>query len=183
MIEIFENIRKKTKNTKMTNIAFVLGLCGIALIAFSSFFGNADAKSENTGTAENTVAIENIADEYSQKKQAELEALLSQISGVGKVKVMLNVVCSQEYVYAIFESEKSSTSPDSTESEYSYEYFTYKEQNDDAPLMTKVLTPQIGSCVIACQGASSSVVREQVYMAASKALGIEVSHIYVAELS
>ncbi len=184
MIEFFEKILKKISNAKMTNVAFALGLCGIVLIAFSSFSGKSDSQNSDLSVDdENISTIQNTVDEYSQKKKKELESLLSQISGVGKVSVMVNVTCSEEYVYATFESGSENISPDSAENEYSYEYFTYKAQNGDLPLMTKILTPQIGSCVVACEGAKNAVVRERVYMAVSAALGIPVSDIYVSELS
>ncbi|MBQ7132835.1 MAG: hypothetical protein IJO29_09710 [Oscillospiraceae bacterium] len=183
MTELIEKIRKKLSGAKMTNMAFVLGLCGIVLIGFSSFSTGSEDEPAAQPQEDEVLMLQDISCEYGREKEKELEALLGSVAGVGNVRVMVNVSCSEEYVYAVFESGSENISPDSTESQYSYEYFTYESQGDCAPLMTKVLSPKISSCVVACEGAASATVREEVYMTVSAALGISVSDIYVAKLS
>lgn len=183
MSDIFEKLRRNFSGKKMTNAAFALGLVGMVLIAFSSFSFDSDDKNDLQVSDREIKELQDISYEYAKEKRSELEALLKSVDGVGKVKVMVNVSCSEEYVYAVFESGSENIAPDSAESQYSYEYFTYESQGDSTPLMTKVLSPKISSCVVACEGAGNAVVRESVYMTVSAALGISVSDIYVAKLT
>lgn len=181
MNDVIKSLKDKFKSDKSANIALLLGLVGIILIGLSSLIDDKDEKEEAQIFNEN-VSYNDIAEEYRKTKTAELEMLLETIDGVSDAHVMLNVTCSEEYVYAKVEQNSSSSEENGFSSEYSYDYYSSDTSGDSMPVLTKVLNPQISSCAASCKGAENPNVCEDIYLAISAALGLDINDIYVAPL-
>ncbi len=181
MNDVFYSIKEKFKRDKSTNIALLLGLVGIVIIGISSFIDDKDDNINNEEETQNIISMD-VADEYRKAKTAELEAMLESIDGVSEVKVMLNVTCSEEYVYAKVEESLSANDESGFSTENSYNYYSSDINGDSEPVLTMVINPKISSCAASCKGAENPNVRENIYLAISAALGLDINDIYVAPL-
>lgn len=181
MNDVFNSIIEKFKRDKSTNIALLLGLAGIVVIGISGLIDDKDHNINNEEVSQNIISAD-VADEYCKTKTAELEAMLESIDGVTEAKVMLNVTCSEEYVYARTEQNSSTNDESGFSSEISYDYYSSEVGGDNVPILIKVINPQISSCAASCKGAENANVRENIYLAISAALGLDINKIYVAPL-
>lgn len=91
MESLINFLKNKIGKENAFKAIIILGFAGIALIMLSEFLPQ-KTKIET----EKDMITENFQKETSQK----LEEVLSAIDGVGKIKVMLTVSCTEEYVYA-----------------------------------------------------------------------------------
>lgn len=145
--------------------AVILGSAGMLLIMLS---GISDDGRSGSKVSESSAASQNNA--YRTELEAQLKAVLSEISGVGDTEVMITLSAGEEYVYA----EESSIDGDKRKSEFVIA--------DKSGIVTKVKAPQITGAVIVCKGGDNPRVCEQVYKAASVALGIPSSRICVVKM-
>ncbi len=74
-------------------ILLIIGAIGIVLVLLSEMIHNKDTPTSITAKAE-------VSDTYSMQIEESLVDILEQVEGVGKVRVMLTVSCTEEYVYA-----------------------------------------------------------------------------------
>ncbi len=181
MNDVIKSVIEKFKRDKSTNIALLVGLAGIIIIGLSGFADDKKNNISNKDVQPNVIST-NVADEYCKTKSAELEAMLESIDGVSEAKVMLNVTCSEEYVYARTEHNSSSNDESGFVNEESYDYYSSEVDGDSSPVLIKVLNPRISSCAASCKGAENAEVRENIYLAISAALGLDINKIYVAPL-
>lgn len=147
-------------------LAAAAGIIGLLMILFSG--GN---KNEETAI----VTEENTAygwEGYCRSTEERLEAILSAIDGAGKVKVMISVSSTEEYVYA------QSGSIDSDREEF--DFVTVKKDKNEEALVRKINAPSITGVVAVCEGGDSDRVREEIYRTITAALGIPSNRVYVA---
>lgn len=100
--------------------------------------------------------------------QAQLEAILSQIQGVGKVKVMLTQAAGERYVYQFDEDTGKETV-----------IITDGDRNE-SPVISQVLPPEFLGAIIVCQGAKEPAVKLAVVEAVSKLTGLSSDRISVS---
>ena len=108
----------------------------------------------------------------------ELEAVLSQIQGVGKVRVMVTELSSAETVYQT--DAELDTEPDST-SQRSKTVVVSKD-GDDTGLIRTVTPPTYLGAVIVCQGGDIPSVRLAVSQAVAAVTGISTDRITVLKM-
>ncbi len=110
------------------------------------------------------------AGDISYKKQLEeqLEKIVSEISGAGKVSVMVTVNSTYTYEYVSDKSEKETE--------------TVIIGNKEA-LISKIKNPDICGVLIVCEGGDIVTVRERISNAVSTVLGIPMSRVYVTKYS
>ncbi len=157
---------------KKTAVITVLGVVGLFLIMISTVLPD---KKQPAPTAE---ISDNIQDNESYRIETEnrLEEFLEKVDGAGDVEVYLTVGSSERYIYV--SEGKKVKSDNKTEEENKYVIFGSEKE----PLVETVETPEITGAVIACTGGGSPVVEERIYKAASAALGISTSKIYVTKM-
>lgn len=109
----------------------------------------------------------------------QLELLLSQIKGAGKVKVLLTYAASEQTVYHA--DEKSSSSGNNSTQESKTVSITGSNRNDEA-LVTKILAPEYQGAVVLCQGAENPAVQWAISEAVSKATGLGTDKISVLRM-
>lgn len=106
----------------------------------------------------------------------QLEGVLSQIKGAGKVEVLLTCASGERTVFHT--NERSSSSESSQTKEYETVLITDGNRTEDA-LVTQIMAPEYLGAVIVCQGAADPSVRLAISEAVSKATGLGTDRISV----
>ena len=173
-MEVAEHIKELIKNRKWAVFMTVCGITGLLLIMISSLLP--DKKAAPAVKAERQSVYDSSA--YCKDTEKRLEAFLSEIDGAGEVRVYLTVGSEQRYVYAT--EGRHSRSDNKTEVEE--KYVIVGGGSEKNALIETVEAPEIMGAVIVCGGGGDAAVREQIYKAASAALGIPTARIYVAKI-
>ena len=171
-MEIADRIKSFKGDRRMMKAVIVFGAAGLLLIMISSFLP--DKKQPVTDEP----APPSASEEYCRITEKRLRELIRNIDGAGEAEVYLTVGSGERYVYAA--EGKKSSSENKTEEEKKYVMTGGSSQR--TPLIETVETPEIKGAVIVCTGCGSPAVEERVYKAASAALGIPTSKIYVTKM-
>ena len=100
------------------------------------------------------------SEDYIRKTEKNLEKLLGDIDGAGKVKVMLTIDNCYENVYAKKYDTKAQKTEKETENELSEEYIIVKKgSNNEECLVVKVYEPTIKGVAVISEGADSIKVK------------------------
>lgn len=174
-VKILETLSQKTKLTKKTLIVTLAAFLGIILLIVSELIPSQSEK-EKDETPEQTAA--DSYEQYAQNIEERLTALISQIDGAGKTKVMVTLECSDENVYA--KSEKSSSDSDSGSFEQGY---IIVESNDSqGGILLKVIEPKIRGVAVVCAGGDSPVVRQSITDTVTAVLDISSARVNIATM-
>lgn len=124
-----------------------------------------------------TTPVEAVQEKLHLEITAEnLEGVLSQIKGAGKVEVLLTCASGERTVFHT--NERTSTSESSQTEEYETVLISDGSRTEDA-LVTQILAPEYLGAVIVCQGADDPSVRLAISEAVSKATGLGTDRISV----
>lgn len=108
-----------------------------------------------------------------------LEAVLTQIKGAGKVKVLLTYAAGGRTVYQTNERSTSSDNSDTLENET---VIVSDSSRSDGALVAQILAPEYLGAVVVCQGAENPTVRLAVSEAVAKATGLGTDRISVLKM-
>jgi stage III sporulation protein AG len=117
--------------------------------------------------------------EYKENIESQLEDIISQISGVGNVKVLITVSGTKELIYAEQSEVSRRTDSGSEDLSQKSEIILADENNENQPVVKKIITPEICGAIVVCEGASDAKTKERVVNALMAALGIGSSKISV----
>lgn len=109
----------------------------------------------------------------------QLAQILSQIEGVGKVKVMLTV---SEGETVLYHNDENISTGDGTSSVRHETIIINDSDRNQQALVKQVLPPKYLGAVVVCQGASIPTVKWAVVEAVSKATGLGADQISVFEM-
>ena len=109
----------------------------------------------------------------------ELEEILGQISGVGKVKVMLTEAAGAETIYQTDEDRSVSTDSESLRSQT---VIIADVSREEAGLVRSVTPPVYLGAIVVCQGGDSPAVRLDIVEAVSNVTGISSDRITVLKM-
>ncbi len=109
----------------------------------------------------------------------DLEQILSQIQGVGKVRVLLSVAAGERYEYQ--QDEDISTTESGGSSRKDTVIIT-DENRTQEPLLSQVLPPSYRGAIIVCQGAELPQVKLAVVEAVSRLTGLGADAICVLKM-
>lgn len=176
-LSFINNLMKKGK----LNIMFLIGVIGIALIFASEIIPN------KTITAKET---KNNNNEYKINLEKQLTELLSQIDGVGKVKVMITLESTEENVYAQQEktqtdsqkNSKENTTLETIKSTYENEFVMVNNNQDKTALVEKTVMPIVQGVAVVCTGADDIKVVSSVTNAIAVTLDVSTNRICVAKM-
>ncbi len=174
---IKKNLTEKVKVKNKTTVFVVLGIIGMLLILLSGFFKSdgdkkpaAKIKTMSVNTAEYQDEIEN-----------QLVNILEKIDGVGKVKVMVTIEGSTEYVYAEEYDTKNDNGKDKESQDYKNKVVIIDNGKEKEALVKKVLKPKVSGVIVVCEGGNSPSTSEKIYRAVSAVLDIPSNKICVAK--
>lgn len=144
---------------------FLVVLIGVGLMLIP---GRSEKKVEQT-----------VSDQTTQKSitlAEELEQLLSQVDGAGKVKVLLAQDAGEEILY------QTDNSTNGTESNRQDTVIVTDENRAQSGLVSQILSPVYRGAVVLCQGAERAEVRLAIVEAVSKITGLDSSRISVLRM-
>ncbi len=134
---------KLLNDNRIRNFILISGLAAIALIFLSTFISF-----DGNGTSGSSVS------DYRLELQQSITDMLSEVEGVGEVKVLLTIENSSEGVYL-----------------------------DNNSTKTKEIEPVIRGAVVVCDGGDDPVVVGRINDAVTKALNISSAKVCVTKLS
>ena len=166
----FKNIIKKLKSGHNSYLIIII-LVGVVFMLFP-------ADSEKT----NKTAVKN--EEITLNYQKELEDILSQISGVGDVKVMVTYSSSFEKSVAY---EKNSNKNEKKDGDNTVINETSSKTNvvlsSGEPFVVKEIYPEIQGVVVVAQGADDVLVKQNITNAVTTALNVAPHKVCVVKKS
>ncbi len=145
----------------------------------------ATIQNSNSNQAENNTYT-------SSSLEQKLEEILSNINGVGDVKVLLNYTESNEVVAMYNENSKTSVTEETdtsggvrkVEETNSEKEIVYQEQDGDkTPIIQKTIEPKIEGAIITAKGASNINTKTNIIQAVEAVTGLATHKIQVFEMS
>lgn len=114
--------------------------------------------------------------------RTELESILSQVKGAGKVSVAIYYSEGPEQIYAV-ETEQQSSQSSKTDGSVSSDNQLLETLAlaNDQPVAVKQYSAQVGGVVVVADGAGDAMVRERIYVAIKSLLGLSAAQIAVIE--
>lgn len=189
---------------KIENLVFLVILFIITVVIINYIWnGNSKSKKTLTNTAgkqlattqsKSSTSFESDSNVSNSKNELEqrLEAILSNISGVGSVKVFINYSESSETVAMYNENSKTSVTEETdtsggvrkVEETDSQKEIVYQEDGSNkTPIVQKTIEPKIEGAIVTAKGASNSNVKTSIVQAVEAATGLATHKIQVFEMS
>ena len=157
----------KLSPERARKLVVVLGIAGMGCILLSSFL----PAHEKAPPAETSCA-----EDYRASLETELTEILTSMEGVGAVRVLVTLDGGEEYRYA--KTDERTVSDSQTRSSVSYVTVGGSRE----ALLESVAHPGVTGVVVACEGASSYQVQEEVTRAVAVACGLPMNKVCVARL-
>lgn len=176
MIKKIFALRDKNFNYKLI-FTFVLGL--MLLIISSAPKKKSDAKSDIPPKLNNS---------YEKDLEGRLENLLSQVSGVGNVKVMITLSYGKEIVIAQDVNSSAATTKEYDQSGLTKETCDRKSDSKKiildgkSPLVLKEIEPKIEGIIIIAQGGDNIFIKNELVKSAQTLLNVEAHKIHVMKM-
>ena len=181
---------------KIENILVFIVILAITIVAIN-YIWNGDKQSKSSNTvpeAEGRNDVVQVSSEINYDENEEkLANILSNIAGVGKVKVLLTYSETSTYVPIYNENlkESNTTETDSaggsrTVSETdSQKEVIYKEDSNgnQEPVTQSIISPKIEGAIITAQGADNAEVKTSIIQAVEAATGLATHKIQVFKMS
>ena len=130
-------------------------------------------------TLEETESVTVSRKTESHSKAEELEEILAQIAGVGKVRVMLTEAAGSETIYQTDEDRSQSSDSENLRIETVIVSDSDRTENG---LVRTIVPPVYLGAIIVCQGGDSPVVRLSIVQAVSNVTGIGTDRITVVKM-
>lgn len=181
---------------KIENILVFIVILAITIVAIN-YIWNGDKwyqSSNSVPDAENDNTVVQVSSDVNYDENEEkLANILSNISGVGKVKVLLTYSQTSTYVPIYNENVKSSntTETDSAggsrtvEENDSQKEVIYKEDSSGnrEPVTQSIISPKIEGAIITAEGADNAEVKTAIVQAVEAATGLATHKIQVFKMS
>lgn len=169
---------------KFRKIIIVLGILGIVLIFFSSFFKGTNKNNEKNNDDYST-------QNYVAHLETSLRELISNIKGAGNTRVLVTLENTEETVYATEEKKNKQATEDKSEGQMSKKresddcekkYITVRDANGtERALSVTQIQPTIKGVVVVCDGGDDPQVQQRVTDAIKTALNITSKRVYVTK--
>ena len=134
----------------------------------------------------------NDAEKYAEYLEEKLEAVLSEMEGVGKVKVMITLSDYGESIVekdtsdissSVKETDSSGGSRDSTSHELQAETIYIEDDSGNYPYVGKEILPTIEGIMVVAEGGGNTTVVSQISKAAMALFSVEAHKIIVVKMS
>lgn len=183
---------------KIENLVFLVIILIITIVIINYVWnGNKSSNKTLTNTAGKKLATtENNTNNKSEGNEISLEErlenILSNINGVGNVKVFINYSESNETVAMYNENSKKSVTEETdtsggirkVESTDSQKEIVYQESDGNKiPIIQKTIEPKIEGAIITAKGASDINIKTSIIQAVEAATGLATHKIQVFEMS
>ena len=147
---------KDVKLDKKNKIILLIGALALVFLLVSEIGGETEEVSVTRDSASYSA-------EYTRKIERQLEDILSEINGAGRVQVMVTLDTCYENVYAKGYSAKTEENDVETQNETEEEYIIVKKgSNNEECLVVKVYEPQIKGVAVVAEGADNIQVKKAI---------------------
>lgn len=184
-IDLYLNIKKLFLKENIKKIIIISGLIGIGLIFISNMVNSKKASKEEN------IEITSSASDYIKNLEANIQNIVSSISGAGESKVLITLENSLQNVYAteqkknneaIEDKENENTSKKKETSDLETKYIKIKDENGaEKALSVTQIQPTVKGVVIVCKGGDNPVVQKKIIDAVKTALNITSKRVYVTK--
>ena len=206
----FKNIKAliKTKSDKsnenkkkIENLVVFLILLIITIIAINIILGD-NKNSKQNNNAQNSqykqLASEvnnnssNISNDFEYNLEEDLEDILSNISGIGQVKVLVTYSQTSEIVPMYNENPTESTTQETDtnggvrtiqQTDNSKEIIYEEQSGEKVPITKKVILPKIEGAIVIAQGANNTTTKINIIQAVEAVTGLPTHKIQVFEMN
>jgi len=167
----FKGWRAKVKKIKNIEIAVAVIALALVLIIYAGVSGIKNKAAENT------------VDEETDALEARLQDILSDISGVGEVKVMITYDGRVEYITANTSNVNTTSTSDGSRINSTTSTTTspviISSNGGSKPVIIKEIEPNVMGVIVVAEGAESAKVRLELIRAVMVALGIGADSIEI----
>lgn len=190
------NAKEKDSKKKIENIVVLIVILIITVIAINTIW-NGDKretkKEEVESSTEKQLATtsKTTINQSDNSIESNLESILSNIDGVGKVKVLITYSQSSEVVAMYNENSKNSTVEEkdsgggtrtTTQTDISKDIIYQEENGEKTPITQKVINPKIEGAIITSTGAGNGTVKNNIVQAVEAVTGLPTHKIQVFEM-
>ncbi len=183
---------------KIENLVFLVIILIITVVIINYVWnGNKNSNKTITNSAGKKLATtesntNNKSESNEVSLEERLENILSNINGVGNVKVFINYSESNETVAMYNENSKTSVTEETdtsggvrkVESTDSQKEIVYQENDGNkVPIIQKTIEPKIEGAIITAKGASNINIKTNIIQAVEAATGLATHKIQVFEMS
>lgn len=202
MISKSEGENQGNNKKKIENLVFLVIVLIITIVIINYIWnGNKSSNKTITNSAGKQLATTQNSQNNQNGGQSEtsntnleerLETILSNINGVGDVKVFINYSESSETVAMYNENSKTSVTEETdtsggvrkVETTDSQKEIVYQESDGDkTPIIQKTVEPKIEGAIITAKGASDINIKTNIIQAVEAVTGLATHKIQVFEMS
>lgn len=173
MTDVFNKIKLAIQKDKKLFILLICGIVGIGLIALSELSSFSDKK-QQIKTDDRSISVS-----YEAQLEERLCDIISQIKGVGNVKVMIKTNGSEESELAQNSSSNRNADGDVKAEN---EYVIVGSQSNEQGVLLKRSYPEIQGVIIVCEGGDDIKIQNSVINAVSALLGISKNNVAVLKM-
>ena len=173
---------------KIENLSFFLIILVVTVIAINVIWkdDNNEQKENNTDNYKKLASSEEIINKENNNLESRLEDILSNISGVGKVKVLITYNETEELIPIYNKTDKKSTTNevDSSGGTRVIEQIDTSEEvvyQNEKIITQKTISPKIEGAIITAQGANNSLIKTNIIQAVEAVTGLATHKIQVFE--
>lgn len=190
------NAKGTDNKKKIENIVVLIIILIVTVIAINTIW-NSDKKETKKDEVETTTSKQLASTPKASQTssndevQTNLENILSNIDGVGKVKVLITYSQSSEVVAMYNENSKNSTVEEkdsgggtrtTTQTDISKDIIYQEENGEKTPITQKVVSPKIEGAIITAIGAGNGTVKNNIVQAVEAVTGLPTHKIQVFEM-
>lgn len=193
---------KKDSKKKIENLVVFILILIVTIIAINTIWKGNKKKNSKEDTLLNngkqlattqTTTSSNTGNDGTNTTDMEtkLETILSNMNGVGKVKVLITYLESSEVVAMYNENSKNSKVEEkdsgggtrtTTQQDIQKDIIYQEESGEKIPITQKVVSPKIEGAIITAQGANSATVKNDIVQAVEAVTGLASHKIQVFEM-
>ena len=197
-----ENEGENNNKKKIENLVFLIVLVIITVVIINIIWNgdkttnkeqsNNDTSKQLATTNNQTINQNQIQGTSESNLETRLEEILSQIQGVGEVKVLLNYSESSEVVAMYNETSRSSNTQETDteggsrtiqETDTQKDIIYQEENGEKTPITQKIVQPKIEGAIITAKGASQANVKTNIIQAVEAVTGLATHKIQVFEMN
>lgn len=194
-----ENEGENNNKKKIENLVFLIVLVIITVIIINIIWNGdktTNKEQSNNDTSKQLATNNNQTVNQNQIQgtslETRLEEILSQIQGVGEVKVLLNYSESSEVVAMYNETSRSSNTQETDteggtrtiqETDIQKDIIYQEDNGEKTPITQKIVQPKIEGAIITAKGASQANVKTNIIQAVEAVTGLATHKIQVFEMN
>ncbi len=185
LINKLKEYLKKSNNNEFIRNILIIFIIGIIVFLFADLMKDSRNKTVYIKENETEETSQNMLSDYSTYLERKLEDILSQLKGVGEVKVMITLEETTEIVPA-FNTTKNNETTKETDSQGGTREIVREDMtiqlvtgDEGSPIVLKEIKPTIKGVIVIAEGAEDLHVKEMLYEAVKTVLGIPGNRVEV----